>query len=96
MFHRKPLMAAGLLAAASLLPVALSGPVTGAAGNASSKHTAPNCAETMCAEVANPASVFGNNYYGILIGGGDNNALIKDNTLYGFPLDRGLAHLARR
>jgi hypothetical protein len=63
MFRRKPLMAAGLLAAASLLPVALSGPVTGAAGNASSKHAAPNCAETMCAEVANPASVFGNNYY---------------------------------
>jgi hypothetical protein len=63
MFRGKPLMAAGLLAAASLLPVALSGPLTGVAGNAGSKHIPPNCAEVMCAEVANPASVFGNNYY---------------------------------
>jgi len=61
MFRRKPLVAAGLLAAASLMPLALSGPLSTVA--ASSQHVHIDCKESTCAEVANSADVFKNYGY---------------------------------
>ena len=58
MFRRKPLMVAGLLAAASLVPVAISGPLSSVASSSPSRHAALDCHEYVCAEVANSNEVF--------------------------------------
>jgi hypothetical protein len=55
--RRKPWVVTGLLAAASLLPIALAGPVHSVAANPN-QHAALDCRDAMCAELANPKEAF--------------------------------------